>query len=337
MGFKTGKTLWILLRLVVCIALLIFVVGNVDWKDVGKVLTNLDLGLAALALAVFIPVPLLQSLRLVWMLRVQDIRIGFWLAIKLTFAGNLLNFVVLGSIGGDLYKAFYLTKHTQHKTEAVTTIFVDRLVGLTSLILLAAVVTLLSYDNPLIGQVEVLWSLKLGATIGLMLLAFVVGAGLYFNPWLRGVLRIGQLVDHLPLGQMLRRVDSAVHQFRRRPGWLAGSYGLTFVLQFGAVVSAYIGARALGMEHHFVPYLVYVPLGFLVWAVPVTFGGLGTMDVYYTKFFPEALLGDVQQAFCLAMFVRLTQLLWSLPGVLVPLTGAHLPSKESVAEFQQQA
>ena len=103
---------------------------------------NLDIPLAVLALATFIPVPLLQSLRLVWMLRVQDIRIGYWLAVKLSFAGNLLNFVVLGSIGGDLYKAYYLTKHTLHKTEAVTTIFVDRLVGLTSLILLVGVVTL---------------------------------------------------------------------------------------------------------------------------------------------------------------------------------------------------
>ena len=336
MASKTSRILWILLRLVVCIGLLALVVRGVDWKAAGQVVANLDITLAGLALAAFIPVPLLQSLRLVWMLRVQDIHIGYWLAVKLSFAGNLLNFVVLGSIGGDLYKAYYLTKHTLHKTEAVTTIFVDRIVGLTSLVLLVGVVTLLSFNDPLIGQLEAVGSLKLGPAIALLLLAFAGGAVLYFNPWLRRVLHIGQLVDRLPLGQLLRQVDTAVHQFRRRPGWLLGSYGLTFVLQFGAVFSAYLGARALGMEHHFVPYLVYVPLGFLVWAVPITFGGLGTMDVYYQKFFPETGLGDVQQAFWLAMFVRLTQLIWSLPGVLVPLTGAHLPSKESVAEFQKE-
>ena len=178
--------------------------------------------------------------------------------------------------------------------------------------------------------------MKLGLAIALMLLSFAAGAMMYFNTWLRRVLRIGQLVDRLPLGQILRQMDLAVHQFRRRPGWLVASYGLTFVLQFGAIASAYVAAVALGMEHRFVPYLVYVALGFLVWAVPITFGGLGTMDVYYQKFFPEAGLGDVQQAFCLAMFVRLTQLIWSVPGVLVPLTGAHLPSKETVAQFQQE-
>jgi hypothetical protein len=322
--------------LAVCVGLLILVVRSIEWNDIQKVVAKLDVGLALLALAVFTPVPLLQSLRLVWMLRIQDIRIGYWLAVKLSFAGNLLNFVVVGSIGGDLYKAFYLTKHTRHKTEAVTTILIDRVVGLTSLVILTGVVTMLSFNNPLIGQLTVVGTLKLGPATGLMLLALAAGAVSYFNPWLRRVLRIGQLVDRLPLRDTIRKVDSAVHQFRRRPGWLVGSYGLTFLLQFGAVFSAYVGARALGMERDFVPYLVYVPLGFLVWAVPITFGGLGTMDVYYTKFFAAAGLGDVQQAFCLAMFVRLTQLLWSIPGVLVPITGAHLPSKELVAEFQRE-
>jgi len=329
------KVLWTLLRLAVCVGLLIFVVRSVEWKDIQKVIKNLDVGLALLALAVFTPVPLLQSLRLVWMLRVQDIRIGYWLAVKLSFAGNLLNFVVIGSIGGDLYKAYYLTRHTRHKTEAVTTIFIDRVVGLTSLMALTGVVTLVGFNDPLIGQLAVVGTLKLGPAIALLLLALAAGAVSYFNPWLRRVLRLGQLADRLPVRDTLRKADSAVHQFRRRPGWLMGSFGLTFVLQLGAVVSAYVGARALGMESGLVPYLVYVPLGFLVWAVPITFGGLGTMDVYYTKFFASAGLGDVQQAFCLAMFVRLTQLLWSIPGVLVPLTGAHLPSKESVAEFQK--
>lgn len=322
------------MRLAVCVGLLIVVIRGVDWNDFRKVVSNLDLRLAALALLVFAPAPLLLSLRLVWMLRVQDIRIGYWLAVKLSFAGNLLNFVVLGSIGGDLYKAYYLTKHTQSKTEAVTTIFVDRIVGLTSLILVVAVVTLLSFKDPLIGQLKVLGPLKMGPAVGLMLLAFVAGALTYFNPWLRRVLRIGQLVDRLPLSHLIRQVDEAVHQFRRRPGWVIGSYALTVILQFSATFSAYVAALALGMEGNFLPYLVYVPLGFLVWAVPITFGGLGTMDVYYQKFFPLAGLGDVQQAFCLAMFVRLTQLIWSIPGVLVPLTGAHLPSKETVAQFQ---
>jgi uncharacterized protein (TIRG00374 family) len=332
---RLSKTLWTLVRLAVCVGLLIVVIRGINWNDFRKVISNLDLGLAALALVVFAPAPLLLSLRLVWMLRVQDIRISYWLAVKLSFAGNLLNFVVLGSIGGDLYKAYYLTKHTQSKTEAVTTILVDRIVGLTSLILLVAVVTLVSYRNPLIGQLVVLGPLKLGPAIGLMLLAFVVGALTYFNPWLRRVLHIGQLVDRLPLSHLFRQADEAVHQFHRRPGWVIGSYALTFVLQFSAICSAYVAALALGMEATFVPYLVYVPLGFLVWSVPITFGGLGTMDVYYQKFFPQAGLGNVQQAFCLAMFVRLTQLIWSLPGILVPLTGAHLPSKETVAQFQK--
>jgi hypothetical protein len=74
-----------------------------------------------------------------------------------------------------------------------------------------------------------------------------------------------------------------------------------------------------------------------VWAVPISFGGLGTMDAYYGWVIVGAGLGSAEKAIFLAMFVRLTQLLWALPGVLVPLTGAHLPSAEAVARLRESA
>ena len=135
---------------------------------------------------------------------------------------------------------------------------------------------------------------------------------------------------------MLRQADTAIQKVRGGIGWLVACFIITFILQLSAIVSAYIGAQALGMSDRFAPYLVYVSLGFLVWAAPISFGGLGTMDVFYQKFFTETNLGTDEQAFCLAWFVRLTQLLWSLPGVLVPLTGAHLPSAEAIAELESE-
>lgn len=322
----------------VCVGLLAFVALNTNWKDVAQVVKDLNIQLALLALVVFAPAPLLQSLRLVWMLRIQDIRISYWVAAKLCFAGNILNFAIPGSTGGDIYKAYYLAKHTSHKTAAVTTIFLDRVVGLTSLIILVGVITQIRYSDPLIGQIRVISSLplKLAPAIAFALLLIVAGIVAYFSPTLRRVLRIRQLADRLPLGSVLKQADQAINNVRGRTGWLASCYAITFILQFAAIFSAYLAAIALGMDKQFIPYLVYIPLGFLVWSLPISFGGLGTMDVFYQKFFSEAGLSTVEQAFCLAMFVRFTQLIWSLPGILVPLTGAHLPSPQAVAELQSE-
>ncbi len=322
----------------VCIGLLVFVAKNTDWKIVRQVVANLNYSQALLAIVIFIPAPTLQSLRLVWMLRIQNIRISYWLAMKFSFAGNLLNFAIPGSTGGDLYKAYYLTKHTHQKTAAVTTIFLDRIVGLTSLILFVGTITLVRYSDPLIGQIRVISSvpLKLAPAAALSLAMLAIGAFFYFSPTLRRALRISRIIDRLPMAGVLRQADTAIRRVRGGIGWLVACFVISFILQLSAIVSAYVGAQALGMSDHFMPYLVYVSLGFLVWSVPISFGGLGTMDVFYQKVFTETNLGTDEQAFCLAWFVRLTQLLWSLPGVLVPLTGAHLPSADAIAELETE-
>ena len=91
---------------------------------------RMNLRQALLAILIFLPVPILQSIRLVWMLAVQDVKLSYWNAIKLSYAGNFFNFALPGTVGGDVIKAYYVTRFTHHKTEAVTTIFLDRVVGL---------------------------------------------------------------------------------------------------------------------------------------------------------------------------------------------------------------
>ena len=42
-----------------------------------------------------------------------------------------------GAVGGDLLKAWYVTKHTDRKIAGVLSVFVDRLIGLVALVLMA--------------------------------------------------------------------------------------------------------------------------------------------------------------------------------------------------------
>ena len=78
-------------------------------------------------MALFAPVPLIQSLRFQLMLRAQEIELTYWESVKISLGGNFLNFVFLiGSTAGDVFKAYCTTLHTERKTEAVTTILFDR-------------------------------------------------------------------------------------------------------------------------------------------------------------------------------------------------------------------
>ena len=56
-------------------------------------------------------------------------------AFRLGFLAFLLNFVSVGAVGGDLFKAFFIARDQPgRRTEAVATVVVDRLVGFYALL-----------------------------------------------------------------------------------------------------------------------------------------------------------------------------------------------------------
>jgi len=83
-------------------------------------------------------IPVVGALRLHLLLRVQGVTLTVGRAVGLTFLGYFFNNFMLGLTGGDVVKAFYVARRTHKRTEAVVTVFVDRVVGLIALALLAA-------------------------------------------------------------------------------------------------------------------------------------------------------------------------------------------------------
>ena len=117
------------------------------------------------------------AIRLVCMLGVQQVKLSLWNAIKLTFAGNFFNFALPGTTGGDLIKAYYITRFTHRKTEAVATVFLDRAVGLLGLVLLAGVMIVFTRDPSQFAE--------LGWSMAGICLILAIGAIVVFSSRIR--------------------------------------------------------------------------------------------------------------------------------------------------------
>ncbi len=283
--------------------------------------------LLGMSLLVFAPVPLMSSVRFVWMLRAQNIRIRYWESVKLTYAGNFFNFVMFGTTGGDLFKAYYVAQHTPHKVEAVTAVLLDRIVGLIGIVLLAAAAMCLRLDDARIRQL-LLWVLA-------MLGAMLAGLVLFYLPALRGRLRPTERLRWVPGIDKLARIDRAALRMREHPAIVLGAFVVTAALQAVAVASFCLWGEAVGMKADWPSYYAYIGVSLVVAAVPVTPMGLGTMEAALVLFLRGA-YGTHGQVVLLALGIRLVQLAWALPGILVPLTGAHRPSPDRVRQMQAE-
>jgi len=277
--------------------------------------------LLLLAVAIHFVVVFPQALRFRWMLQAQKIAVSYWDCLKLSFAGNFLNFATpLGSNIGDVFKAWFVAQHTERKTEAATTVFLDRLVGLGSLLLVVAGITSLSPAGSRLAQVRPYMLTMLG--IG------IVATVAYFSPMLRGRLLPRQWLSRLPMAGQLQRIDNAAQTLIRKTRILIGAVLLTAILQAIAIGAYFTVAVAMGMRagaDNVLEYYTYFYTGVLVQTLPGPPQGLGTVELTYRYFL--APFGSPSQIVCMAFAIRVVVLLCALPGLLVTLTGAYRPAR----------
>lgn len=280
---------------------------------------------AVVAILIFGPATLLQGLRLVWMLAIQNVHLSWWNALKMSFAGNFFNFALPGTTGGDVIKAVYITRFTHHKTEAVTAVFLDRVVGMLGLIIVAGAMILFSRKTEQFKDLSRIFMIATGA--------LVLFAAPIFSRRIRGALQLSKIAAKLPLGDHIIRVGRATVMMRRHKTLVLMCLLNTVALQFIVMLSGYFMAMSMGMTGYLPTYLIYIAAGFLIAAIPISPPqAFGVMEYAYIVFFARSNppLASVSQAVAFALAIRLIQLLWALPGVLVPLLGAHLPSKSEL-------
>lgn len=279
-----------------------------------------DVSWVVLALVVFAPVTLFQSLRFLILLRAQGIGIGYWESVKLCYAGNFLNFVTaLGTTGGDVFKMYYVSLHTDRKTEAVMTVFLDRVFGLIGLVLLVAVVCTVRIDDEKLAVLRsISWVMLAGIVIGLVLVG---------SSKIRRWARIDSVIRMLPQSDQLRRIVDGVQRLASHKVAVLGAVCSTAILQCLATASFACMAIAVGLRFDagaIWDYFAYIPSAMAIAAVPISFQGLGTQEAFYKHVFLDS-HGLLSEILCMAMAVRLIGLIWSLPGVWVTLTGTYKP------------
>lgn len=237
--------------------------------------------LLALACAAAIASLLLTIVR--WRILVQALGIPFALrdALRLGMLGYLFNFFTLGIVGGDVLKAVMIARR-QHgqRLEAVSSVLVDRVIGLFALFLVASA-AILSLDW---GGLQVRDESQLAAvrrvcsmTIGLAAIGGISSA-LVMTPAVTRLYFV-QFFTHLPrIGVWIGRIIAAVQLYQQRKGALTVGMMLSFCVHLLSTASVFLVAQGLpGNAPSFAAHFVIVPIAMVAGAIPLP-GGLGAVE-----------------------------------------------------------
>lgn len=331
---KRSKTISYLLRFAVAGAAIYLAFKGESLNNVTKILLGLSLWVFTAALGIYIVSQLIFVARWSLLLRVQSIEIGFWPAVRLHFLGLFYNNCLPSAVGGDLVRAWYVTKHTDKKLEAALSVFVDRVVGLTGMLIMAFFCYLFipaegrdeKFESQIVGinflqhLIEYRWILiGIGAAIVIIIAIFVanVKGRSVLRHYLQLICRRGAAV--------LTKVRNAIRVYFNKKLALISALLLTFCCQGVFIMALVLIGSSLGITAHVKYYFILFPISWLLGALPISVGGAGIMEWWLKVMFIQVCGVSSEHALVLALCQRLIWLFGSLPGVVIHLIGAHLP------------
>ena len=301
--------------LVFLAVLVVALARKVPPEDIERYLAALRSGWPwiILAQAFVLAMLLLTFLRWKLLLAAQGIHYGIRDAFALGFIGFFFSQVLPGSTGGDLVKAFYVAvDHPERRAAGITTVFLDRVIGLLDLVALAGVAVLLNHRRILADP----WLRGLAGMVLAIIAASIIAGVLFFSERVRSHPRLLALLRRLPLRTALGKVQAAVYIYKFHPGLVLSAVVLSVLVQLSTVAMAASYSAALGLRVDLLSFFFIVPLASLAMALPIgTPGGLGQVEGAYYGLF-VCFGHDGQSGLAVALLLRLNWYLMSVFGWL---------------------
>ena len=346
---KTEKSKYVFLFLRIAVVAvgviwaIVWVSRGQRWSNLASIFRRMNLGVFAVTLSIFVICQVMVGFRWWLLLRTQSIFINLGAAVRLNFLGWFYNNFMPGSVGGDLLRAWYVTKHTDKRFEAALSVFVDRFIGLLSTLVIAV----FFYVLFLRGQADaVTFTGRSGlfkflaeykrVIIWVVVVLAAVFCGLLLHRRSRVLLRAAWLYIRIHSVRAFEKLKNAVYVYYSKPLTILAAFGLTVFLQITTITCFWFLGRNLGITADLKYYYVFFTLTWVLGALPVSIGGAVVVEGTLTYLFVRYAGVEKEPALALALCQRLVWMITSLPGAAIHLIGAHLP-KDFFVDFDKPA
>lgn len=286
--------------------------------QVWQSLTTVSAGPLAASFLAMGGIILMGSRRWLIALRAQGLPLPWGRALRISLVAHFFNSFLLGSTGGDLVKAYYAARETAHqKTEAVVTVFVDRVIGLWTMLFFAGLMVLpnlaLIRSHERLRVLSLVVVVTLIAGTGFVSLAFWGGLSRRWRgarAWLR----------RLPKGDWIERSLISCREFGRNRHFFLRMVLFSMALNVLCVAQYLILARGLSITVPLSVWFLIVPSIICIAALPITPSGLGVRENLYVAILAGApFFVEDTSALTISLLAFAESLAWSIIGGLVYL------------------
>jgi glycosyltransferase 2 family protein len=314
------KAAW---RAAVAAGLTAFILWKSHPREVLAALAHADWRLIAVAVLLVIVDRALMAYRWVVLLCIIDPaeRPRMSEVMRIFFVSTFVGTFLPASVGGDAVRAFSMTQLHVRGRDAIASVFLDRMLGVASILLMAALGLVLAQD--LAANRTIVAALVLATAICAATLLLI------FSP--RAAAAASRILALLPqaLRQTGEGILDSVRRYAAYRSQLVNVLAGSLAVQVLRIVQAYFLGAGLGIALPVAMYFAFVPLILLVMLLPVTFNGIGTSQAAFVWSFAQAGV-DAASAFALSVLFVALGIVGNLPGGFLYAVGQREPDTDRV-------
>ena len=263
-----------LLKLGISAGLLFVLYRTMDVQQSWDALRGIHIGFFLMALLLLWSTQLIRAYRWRVLLDAVDVPVPVLRLAYLYVVGTFFNTFLPSGFGGDAVKIYELNRYSHRGPASVSTVLLDRLVGLAMVFALGLVALPLVYAD--LPQPEAL-------IIAVVCLAGLVGSWLLFQQ--RLIQPILRILPHSVRDKLMALYD--VVQAAAQTGALWRSLGISLLFSVVLFAINYVLALAVGIHISLWYIVAFMPILSLSMTIP-SIGALGTREGAYVLLFATA-------------------------------------------------
>lgn len=214
---------------------------------------------------------------------------------SLYFIGSFFNHLLPGIIGGDAVKAYYLYRETGQGSSAVASVFMDRYIGFTALMLVGLIAFPFGFSYFRGSYIE--WILPL------MVLLFITGSFFVFG------LRIGRRI------KLLAGFYDYFTLYKGKKSVIMKTLFISIMIQTIIIFAVYVLSRGLRVDVPLLPLFIFIPVISTIASIPISISGIGVREASFVLLFGFLGISPIQAtAISFAWFLSVAT--GSLPGLI---------------------
>jgi hypothetical protein len=266
-------------RVGVSAALLYVVLRSIDLAAFWERVRGMNPAWLVLALIAYAGQQMIGVWRWDRLLRAQHVEVARRTLTESIWVSMFFNNFLPSNIGGDVVRIKDTAPAAGSKTLATTVVLVDRALGLTALLVVAATGALAAW----LSGTYVPGSRWLWLACGLIVAAAILVIAM--PDFVGHLLAPARALNRPWVTERAQRLEDAVLRFGKAPSVLVGAFGAAIVVQLTVVAFYLLTAKGLSVQLPTLLGAVLIPVSLAVQLAPISINGFGVREAVFAFFF----------------------------------------------------